>query len=145
MDDTNNNNINNNNNDDKITLFLHRVDDINNNNIKGILHQKILSLKSHILEESCQNCNFDCIIKFTTSLIYALHWSRYSGCRKEILTRNGQFPRLKNGGLLLTQDCNDDDEGDCDGDDSDDDDCDDDDTGDDDHMNGGDDDDDGYE
>ena len=82
--------------------------------------------------------------KFTTSLIYALHWGRYSGCRKEILTRNGQFPSLKNGGPVA-QDCNDDDEGDCDGDDSDDDDCDDDDTGDDDHMNGGDDDDDGYE
>ena len=33
----------------------------------------------------------------------------------EILTRNGQFPSLKNGGAVA-QDCNDEDEGDCDND-----------------------------
>ena len=41
------------------------------------------------------------ITKFGEDLIYALHSSRSSGCRKENLTRNGQFPSHKNGGLLL--------------------------------------------
>ena len=41
------------------------------------------------------------ITKFGEDLIYALHSSKSSGCRKENLTRNGQFPSYKNGRLLL--------------------------------------------